>query len=512
MNQRHKLSKGGVRSAARARFARITDLPDRTVMLGAILLGAAVSAGLSYFLAQIFSIDVFSSLLAVPEDCWLDWDLNIGRHCFSDYAQIVPAGLQPNPWTYEFSLPWGDYEPFPLGGPAGEMVPHMLFGFPAHLVGSPRLGLIGYMFALVVAVLSPAVWAARGTHGVERVVVFVALGAAAIPAWAVIDRGNSAGFLVPIALLFLVALSRRQWRLAAIMVVLAALVKPWFVVLVVALFVARQWRWGGLALAGVLVSNVAAYLLWPQDFPKTIMQSINNVSAVASSPGALIDLRNVSFGRALLLLPDTLASLQGGKVPDGFLAGPRSIIGYAILALVVVALLILGRRIPPLMAGIVLLATAALSPPIAYYYYLIFVLPIAAIVVRSPDGSLGTGIFEHFAANRERRRLVAVSVSLATAFTIVQIALPTPPIPAPIFGQFGARGIIGTTPIVLTTSILAPLLWLIACVVVIISYARRPVHVRGLGDDDDPVALEDGSPSTSADRSEAISSHPPAED
>ena len=35
-------------------------------------------------------------------------------------------------------------------------------------------------------------------------------------------------------------------------------------------------------------------------------------------------------------------------------------------------------------------------------------------------------------------------------------------------------GVIGTTPIVPTTVSLAPLLWLVACAAIIVSYARRP--------------------------------------
>ncbi len=42
------------------------------------------------------------------------------------------------------------------------------------------------------------------------------------------------------------------------------------------LFAARQWRYGGIAVGGVVLSNLAAYALWPRDFPETIMQSIHN--------------------------------------------------------------------------------------------------------------------------------------------------------------------------------------------------------------------------------------------
>ena len=311
----------------------------------------------------LFGVDVLSSLLSHPRGLLGSIGAsNIGRHCFSDYAEVVGAAMRPNPFE--------PYPMFPSGIVAADQVPGGWHDAAAvvrasrEMAGRARLGLIGYLLALTIAVLSPAIWAARGARGLERVVVFVALGAAAIPAWAVIDRGNWAGFMVPIALVFLVALRRQRWGLVAIMVVLAALVEPQYAVLTVVLFAVRQWRMGGLALAGVAISNIAAYLLWPQDFPKTITQSIRNLFDVVSSYPGLTDLRNVSFGRAALLVPDYVKRYQTGELPPySFLAGPRQLIGYAVLFLVVVFVLALGRRIPPVMVGIVLLTTAALSPP-----------------------------------------------------------------------------------------------------------------------------------------------------
>ena len=378
----------------------------------------------------------------------------------------------------------------------------MTFGLLGKWLGAPRLGLVGYLLALTIAVLSPAVWAARGARGLERVVVFVALGAVAIPAWAVIDRGNSAGFVVPIALVFLVALCRRRWGLVALMVVLAALVKPQFAVLAVALLAARQWRWGGLAVVGVGLSNVAAYLLWPRGFPETITHSIHNLITVSSSFGGVTDVKNVSFSRPFLLIPDAVKAAQtGGKIPDGFLAGPRSLIGYALLVLVAVSLVALGRRIPPVMVGIVLLATATLFPSVAMYYYLVFVLPVAALVVRDPDGPPGAGIFDRLAPRGGRRRAVGLCVGLAVALSIAEVAIPGLPGHAPIFGQLGARGVVGTTPLVLTTAPLTPILWLVACAVIIVSYARRPAP--SCGSDQGPA--QESPPDTAVSASSATS-------
>ena len=413
MNRPLEVLRGAV-TAIREQLLAVTCQSERTVMLGTILLASAVSAATGYVLTQCYSVDMLSSLLFIPEDCSGNWGMNIGRHCFSDYAMVVGAGMRPNPWEPYPMFP--PHPPLRMEYPAAAMMPHLLFGLPAKWLGAPRLGLIGYLLALTIAVLSPAVWAARGARGLERVVVFVALGAAAIPVWAVIDRGNSVGFVVPIALVFLVALRRRRWGLVAIMVVLAALVKPQFAVLAVALFAARQWRMGGLALAGVATSNIAAYLLWPRDFPETITQSIHNFFTGGSFSLALTDMQNVSFTRALLLPADTVKFYQtGGKIPDGFLAGPRSLIGYAVLVLVVVLVLALGRRIPPVMVGIVLLAVATFFPPITFFYYLVFVLPVAALVVRDPDGPPGAGVFDQLAIHGGRRRAVGICVSLAAA-------------------------------------------------------------------------------------------------
>jgi hypothetical protein len=186
------------------------------------------------------------------------------------------------------------------------------------------------------------------------------------------------------------------------------------------------------------------------------------------SRAGLVANSNVSFGKGILAIPDAVKGYQtGGTVPTDHLAGPRSLIGHIVLLVVVVALLILGRRVPPIMAGIVLLATASLFPSLSNPYYLAFVLPIAARVVRDPDGAPGTGIFDRPEPVGGRRRIVGVCVSLAAALCIAQIAVPSLPLQVT---QAGA----GTRAVVVTTVFLAPLLWVVTCGAIIMSYARRP--------------------------------------
>jgi hypothetical protein len=449
-------------------------------LLGTVLLASAVSVATGFVLAQYYSVDVISSLIVfVPDDCYLDWPTRVGRHCFSDYSITVSIGMVPNPWEpYPLYLP-PDFQPTHFNYTAAGMVPHMIFGFLGKWVGAPRLGLFGYQLVLTIAAFTPAVWAARGARGLERVVVFVACGVVAIPAWVVIDRGNSVGFVAPIGLVFLVALCRRRWGLVTIMVVLAALVKPQFAVLAVALFAARQWRSGGIAVAGAVVGNIAAYALWPRGFPQTITESIHNTLGYGNggSRAAAVANSNVSFTKALLMVPDGIKAREtGGTIPDDFLAGPRSLLGYAVLALVVVFVVALGRRMPPVTGGIVLLATASLFPALTNPYYLVFVLPVAALVVRDPDGPLGTGIFDRLEAVGGRRPAVGLCVSVAAALCIAQIALPSPP--QKVGDIVGPMGVDTRTVVVTSTVSLAPLLWLVACGVILVSYARRPAASR----------------------------------
>jgi hypothetical protein len=465
-------------SGVRGQISAFANQPERTLLLRTVLLVSAVSAVVGYVLTQYYSVDVLSSLVSNPEDCIMNWGPHIGGHCFSDYNLTVSWGMRPNPWA-PYPLFWPpDYQPAHPNYPAASMLPQLIFGLLAKWLSAPLLGLLGYLLVLTIAVLTPAVWAARGARGVERTVVFVACGAVAIPAWMVLDRANSVALLAPVGLVFLVGLRRHRWGLVAITVVLATLIKPQFAVLAVVLFAARQWRMGGIAVAGAVTSSLAAYLLWPRDFPATITQSMHNTLNYGS-PELAVGFRNVAFGRALLLIPDGIKAAQiGGKIPDGFLAGPRSLAGYAVLVIIVVSVLALGSRIPPVLTGIMLLATASLFPALVFHYYLVFVLPIAALIIRDPEGPPGAGIFDQLATYEGRRRAVGICVSLAVALSVTQVALPGRPFPEPVYGQVlghpGVVGVVGTRPLVVSTVFLVPIVWLIACAVIIVSYARRP--------------------------------------
>ena len=72
-------------SGVRSQLSAVASQSERALLLGTVLLVSAVSAVVAYVLTQYYSVDVLSSLVSNPEDCILNWDPHIGRHCFSDY-------------------------------------------------------------------------------------------------------------------------------------------------------------------------------------------------------------------------------------------------------------------------------------------------------------------------------------------------------------------------------------------------------------------------------------------
>ena len=78
---------------------------------------------------------------------------------------MADVAMRPNPWD-PYWLPQAGlaYRPLRNEYPAAGMVPHLFFGSLGKWSGPPQLGLVIALLALTIAVLAPAVWAARGAR------------------------------------------------------------------------------------------------------------------------------------------------------------------------------------------------------------------------------------------------------------------------------------------------------------------------------------------------------------
>lgn len=473
-----------------ARIRAYSAVSPRNFLLMASIVFLTTCAIFSFILFQYFNVPASFALIFEPSDCFWryyeNWSGSVGRHCFGDYLQVMLLGMQPNPWLPLSIVP--SKPDFVSSYTASAMIPQVIFGHLGRILGSPRIGVFAYLFFMAISVLSPARWASRSAVGVERLVIFVVCGLLATPVWILLDGGNSTGFAVPAMLAYLVALRRDRWDHAAFAAVVAALIKPHFGLLVMVFFVARKWRVGFMTTAGMVISNVVAYLVWPRDFPRTIAQSLrlilsfgrqdaNSLTAdnVWFVKGMLFSPLNVSFAKGLLLIPNGIeARREGGILPIGYLATLYPIIGLGIPIIFIGWLIFLGRRIPSLMAGIVLLATASLSPVIAVHYYLVFALPVAAVILRDPKGPVGSGVFDRV---RSPRKAVAMWTSFATAICVALVPLPVPPVITSVSWQHGVFQPQGTEGgFVETTAAFAPVAWIVAIIAILVSYSRRAAY------------------------------------
>jgi hypothetical protein len=174
---------------------------------------------------------------------------------------------------------------------------------------------LAYLLTLTIAVLSPAIWAARGRAVWPGWWCSLPVARRPFQRGPVIDRGDSVGFIAPIGLVFLVALCRRRWAIVAFTVVLAALVKPQFAFLAVVLFAARLWRLAASRGRGGDIERRRVSAVEELSADDRAIDP-NLVAQGASIMGTVEEHWNVSFETGLLLLPDYIAGLNaGGRVP-----------------------------------------------------------------------------------------------------------------------------------------------------------------------------------------------------
>jgi len=88
----------GAVAAIRERLSVLGGQSERTILLGTVLLASAVSIVTRFVVTQYLATDVTSALLDEPYDC-LPGDVQVGRHCFGDYALPKHDGMMANPWS-----------------------------------------------------------------------------------------------------------------------------------------------------------------------------------------------------------------------------------------------------------------------------------------------------------------------------------------------------------------------------------------------------------------------------
>lgn len=384
-----------------------------TIALNIILVASAIIATSYYGL----------TVIGTGWDGWCDTKFTgVGTHCFGDYATMPLIGVTENPWISEYVVPW-NY-------PAAAMLFTYVFVRVGILLQNPQSGLILYLVFLALALAAPAIWASRGKKFFLKLVAMSIVGITSIPALTTLDRGNHVGFVVPALLLFIIGMDRKSDLVTITGIVIAAMVKPQFALILLAPIILLRWKIVTWSIIGIAVTQFVPFLLWPKDFPTTIFQALSNMLAYGGVPN-LSDTfpTNSSIISSIyelfaLILPDDSTNQLLKYVQ----ANQMSITIYVILIFALWAFF-LRKSFPPILIAIYFCAIASTAVPVSWSYYLVFVIPVAAVILRDPSKRVEENFnFQGFLDRKEYSspiiQVSSVVLVLTVAITLSKIVIP----------------------------------------------------------------------------------------
>ena len=408
-----------------------TTWSDRYVGVAVLFVALCFPAIWIYAGYKGFSFNESLSFFVDDEGCVKGVE-SFASHCFGDYAVIdgyIAAGdLWASPVTASVY-------------PALGWAPTILALRVGELAGDPTVGRNLFLVLLACSLLTPAIWAARGSFSRRAPVTFLLLGLASAPVLIVLDRGNVIGLVVAPLLGLAISYATGNFRRMMIFIVICSLLKPQMVLLVLLFLVYKNYRY---LLATVAISagiTLAGFATFPSGCPQNIegwLTALTKFSGYQS-----IDVLypyNLGIGRTLLTISDflQLQTVLGESARadlEVWLQANNSLLVIALLLLVVSAIMLRkpgSNLIFPLVAVI---SIAAIAPGVAYSYYVALSLVLAAMVLRDPKDDLAkpsnrdrwTGMLDRPDSSGRRAGPVAKWVLVAgLALLLAPLVIPLP--------------------------------------------------------------------------------------
>jgi hypothetical protein len=422
---------------------------ERLLALSSVLL--VVSFLIAWCLQVYFRIDVAAALSYVADDGWcLPTTEGFGIHCFGDFHQfIAPAPSDYYPITSSLSV-----------SPAGSVISDV-FGWLATAT-SIRFSLATYLLLSCLLILAPFAITLRHRPLRESLPFLMVLGVLTMPFITLMDRGNNLSFAVPGLFLFAFGLKKARYDMCTLGIVLSAVVKPQFLILVIALLAIRQYRRAALTMvySGLAVLATFVFYAGPVDRFQSWVSSISRYSAHIP----LASDHNYSISGAIfrtLSLPIAPEHLR--VIARHLLSLHTTFPGLLALLLFSAVLIAFGRRMDPTALAFVVLCNATFLVGTVNAYYTAVALPIAALIVSSglPGGT---------SAARSRqgrlRDLGSWSILIAVSIALAPMVFPTS---WPALDQ---------AYVVNAWSILVPASWYLASLLVVLGSITWPEGLR----------------------------------
>jgi len=322
-------------------------------------------------------------------------EVGFGRHCFGDFQVLQLIASE------AFGLNHIDYvalrHPEPgratyvaAYSPTG-MVPHVVSALFVNSWLGMRGTLVVYLLVLAGCLLLPALLASVGARGPPwKLVPFIFLGVAAAPFWSSLDRGNSAAFAIPFILVFALFFDREPTWVAPTAVVMAALVRPQFLLLLIAFVALRRIKSMLSAIGAFAAVTALGLTLWPGGLVSNTRGWVSEIAAYTGyqDPGVASPV-NLSASRATTMLADMLASVPGlrdvGAAIRSAVHTVPSLPGLVLLVIAVAILAAAGHRAPRAIVLPIALIMPIVVPGVSFIYYLFIALILGALILGPSD-------------------------------------------------------------------------------------------------------------------------------
>jgi len=360
-------------------------------------LGLAVALPALWVSSQYLQNEIGGVLSYNVQDGWCEFGVypGLGLHCFGDYtSQVLTAerdfGLVP-PDADSAATPGPAYQS--LYPPVGQF-PHVVAATVRDATGSNEFAFYLYIAVMALAALTPALWVAwRWRRSPFLVAPLILIGVAAVPVIAVLDRGNSAALVIPLLLAAVLFLGKDPPWLAPGLIVGAALVRPQFILVAIALFAIGRWR-HALAAGGAFVAiTLVSFAFTAGGWLASIRSWWDNITGFQGGAGniALPTPANISIPRSIVSVAARLGEAPGpiGSVGRWIARGvyDRPIIAVAVVALLATVIFMLASgRVPHSVVIVVPLIIAGTASTVSPIYYLSFALVIGALVLGARAG------------------------------------------------------------------------------------------------------------------------------
>lgn len=332
-----------------------------------------------FIYGSYFGVNVFASISYFGDDGWCDASSDgLGRHCFGDFYSVIDLLDRVNPWQPNLAV-----NPYS----ATALVPFWILKQAIKLgFLHTRVALVLYQIALFSAVSFAFIFALKGKSTEKKAIIFLVIGPLSMPALAVLDRGNSAGFLVPVLLMYIVFAVNRNYLGLLCAVTIAAMIKPHYGLLIVIFIPLRMWRWFFFTIATLIMTQTLSFLIWFDGFPRNIWQWLamtqdyNNYQSVIDQHPT-----QISYSYLLNSIERLFRTVFDVSADHTFFMSQQfqGFLGYCITAIIIVVVISLGKSMPVASTAIVCIMATTFAAGTVFVYYSIVTLPIASVLFRN---------------------------------------------------------------------------------------------------------------------------------